>query len=58
MDELKIGDIVYLKSEDRIEMTVVWIDDYKTYANCAYFNSHTHTFEKVEFPINALSKVE
>ncbi len=57
MNELKIGDVVYLNSEDRIEMTVVWIDDYKVFAKCAYFNGQTHTFEKVEFPINALTKV-
>ncbi len=40
MNELKVGDIVYLNSDDRIEMTVVWIDEYKT-ATCAYFNSLT-----------------
>ena len=56
MNELKVGDIVYLNSDDRIEMTVVWIDEYKT-ATCAHFNSLTHIFERVQFPINALTKV-
>ena len=56
MNELKVGDIVYLKSEDRIEMTVIWIDEYET-ATCAYFNSQTQTFERIQFPINALTKV-
>lgn len=57
MNSFNIGDIVYLNSEDKVEMTVIWIDEYKT-VTCAYFNSLTHTFEKVKFPINALSKVE
>ena len=57
MNDFNIGDIVCLNSEDRIKMTIVWIDEYKT-ATCAYFNSQTHIFEKVKFPINALSKVE
>ena len=56
MKEFKIGDIVYLNSEDKIEMTIVWIDEYKT-ATCAYFNSLTHTFERVKFPISSLTKV-
>lgn len=57
MNELKIGDVVNLNSEESIDMTVIWIDEYKT-ATCAYFNSQTHIFEKVKFPINALTKVE
>lgn len=56
MNEFRIGDIVYLNSEDKIEMTIVWIDEYKT-ATCAYFNSLTHTFERVKFPISSLTKV-
>ncbi len=56
MNGFNIGDIVYLNSEDKVEMTVIWIDEYQT-ATCAYFNSLTHTFEKVKFPIDALSKV-
>lgn len=27
MNEFKIGDVVYLNSEDRVEMTIVWIDE-------------------------------
>lgn len=54
MNEFKIGDVVYLNSEDRVEMTIVWIDGDVT---CAYFNGQTYKIEKVTFPINALTKV-
>lgn len=55
MNELKIGDVVYLDSEDRVDMTVVWVDDFEV--TCAYFNGQTHIFEQVKFPINAVTKV-
>lgn len=55
MNELKIGDVVYLNSEDRVVMTVVWVDEDEV--TCAYFNGQTHTFVQVKFPINAVTKV-
>lgn len=54
MNEFRVGDVVYLNSEDRIEMTIVEIH---TEVTCAYFNEQTHKFEEVTFPINALTKV-
>lgn len=55
MNELKIGEVVYQNSEDRVDMTVVWGDDFElTYA---YFNGQTRIFEQVKFPIKAVTKV-
>lgn len=55
MNELKIGDIVYLKSYKLLAMTVIWVNVDEV--QCAYFNGTTQTFEKVKFPINAVVKV-
>lgn len=55
MNELKVGDVVYLKSYKMLYMTVVWAGNNEI--QCAYFNGNTQTFEKVKFPINAVIKV-
>lgn len=36
MNQLNVGDVVYLNSEDDVKMTVVAVDD--TEIQCAYFN--------------------
>ncbi len=55
MYELKVGDVVYLKSYKMLYMTVTWVGDNEI--QCMYFNGTTQIFEKVKFPKNAVTKV-
>ncbi len=49
MNELNGGDVVYLNSEDRIEMTVVWIDDSKVCAKSPILMDKFILFKRLNF---------
>ncbi len=55
MNELKVGDVVYLNSENRIKMTVSYIGD--GMIECIYYNPSVNKFEAtMTVPINVVSK--
>lgn len=56
MNDLKIGDVVTINSEDQVEMTVVHIYDGK--AQCVFYCVGDHTFHySPELPIAAFTKL-
>lgn len=58
MTELKIGDVVYLNSEDRVHMTVVYINSNDNEIQCVYYNAGTQEFKySPKIPIAAVTKV-
>ncbi len=58
MEELKIGDVVYLNSEDRVQMTVAYIDSRAKYFKGLYFNVDTKKFEYTpDMPLATVTKV-
>ena len=56
MNELKIGDVVYLNSEDRIKITVSYLKN--GYLQGVYFNIDSKKFEHTpDLPIATVTKV-
>ncbi|MBV3635670.1 hypothetical protein [Bacteroides cellulosilyticus] len=57
MGDIKVGDIVFLNSEPKIRMTVVYVGSEKLQG--VRFNSLTQTFEySIELPIQAVTLVK
>jgi uncharacterized protein YodC (DUF2158 family) len=61
MDEIKVGDIVHLKSQRLPKMTVKWIQqqDYGKNAweaNCDWFDNKSNKFYNQTFPFTSLDK--
>jgi hypothetical protein len=55
MNELKIGDVVYLNSEDRMQITVSYISD--GYLQGVYFNVDSKKIEYTpKLPIATVTK--
>lgn len=55
MNELKVGDVVYLNSENRVKMTVSYVGDGEI--ECIYYNPTTHKFETtIMMPIGVVTK--
>jgi uncharacterized protein YodC (DUF2158 family) len=54
-NELKVGDVVFLKSAEDIKMTITYLNEQK--AQCHYLNRLTQTFSHVEFHVECLVKV-
>lgn len=58
MNELKIGDIVYLNSEKDVTMTVTYINTRENKVQCVYYNTSTQEFKYCPaIPIEAVTKV-
>lgn len=58
MNELKVGDVVYLNSESRIYITVTYIDRNDAALQGVYFNGDSKKFEYTpKLPIAAVTKV-
>lgn len=56
MNDLKVGDVVYLNSEPEIKMTVTYISDGT--AQCVFYCVGDHTFHhSPELPVAAFTKV-
>lgn len=56
MNELKVGDVVYLNSEDRMQITVSFIEN--GYFQGVYFNADSKKFEYTpKLPIATVTKV-
>ena len=57
MNQLKVGDVVYLNSQDGVEMTVAEISD--NGVECIYFNTTDRRFVRtIPMPADALTKVK
>ena len=55
MNELKVGDVVYLNSENRVKMTVSYVSNGQI--ECIYYNPTTHKFETtITMPIGVVTK--
>lgn len=55
MNDIKIGDVVYLNSENRVKMTVSYVGNGQI--ECIYYNPSTHTFETtITMPIGVVTK--
>ena len=55
MNQLKVGDVVYLNSEDDVKMTIVAVDD--TEIQCVYFNKvETKFVLTMALPIEAVKQ--
>lgn len=58
MIELKLGDVVYLNSEDRVHMTVIYINSNDKEIQCVYYSTETQEFKySPKIPIAAVTKV-
>ena len=57
MNELKVGDIVYLNSESRVHITVTYINSREEKFQGVYFNPDSKKFEFTPtLPIAAVTK--
>lgn len=58
MNELKVGDVVYLNSESRIYITVTYINMSDNALQGVYFNGDSKKFEYTpKLPLAAVTKV-
>lgn len=58
MNELKVGDVVYLNSESSIYITITYIDKSDDTLQGVYFNIDSKKFEYTpELPLAAVTKV-
>lgn len=56
MNDIKVGDIVHLKSEPSVKMTIVHISEGE--ANCIYYRQQEGVFQPLScIPVIALEKV-
>lgn len=59
MNELKVGDVVYLNSEPRINITITYINKGDNAFQGVYFNIDSKKFEYTpKLPIATVTKVE
>lgn len=57
MNELKVGDVVYLNSESRVLITISYIDARENYFQGVYFNPDSKKFEYTpKLPIATVTK--
>lgn len=57
MNELRIGDVVYLNSESRINITITYISNGDNTCQGTYFNTDSKKFEYTpKFPIATVTK--
>lgn len=58
MNELKVGDVVYLNSESRICITITYINKSDGALQGVYFNTDSKKFEYTpKLPLAAVTKV-
>ncbi len=55
MDDIKVGDVVYLKSEPSVKLTVAYISDGE--AKCLYYRTQEGIFQTISnVPLATLGK--